>query len=200
LPSPPPGSRGALLLPSPLRTARKPFGLCRSSLSQGPLRDPVGQAPHLHDTGPGLTSATRRRPHQQASCRHLLCLPSQLFRRSRAKTPEGSQPVFAGGDLSRRLNPYPSHYGAAFASSLLLYPPSHRRPPRGGPTRPKPNTRVTKGKLRGRHFAEWAFCKVQGRYFAAHDTVVGFGPEKHELDLRPRFYRVVPSRNSSPRG
>ena len=41
-PPPPPGSRGALLLPSPLRTTRKPFGLCRSSLSQGSLRNPVG--------------------------------------------------------------------------------------------------------------------------------------------------------------
>ena len=133
-PPPPPGSRGALLLPSPLRTARKPFGLCRSSLSQGPSRDPVGRALHLHGTGPGLTSGIRRRPHQQRGCRHLLCLPSQLFRRSRAETPGGSQPAFAGGDLARRLNPYPSHYGAAFASSLLLYPPSHRRPPRGGPT------------------------------------------------------------------
>src|SRR6516165_3722589 len=39
-----PGSRGALLLPSPLRTTRKPFGLCRSSLSQGPLRSPVGRS------------------------------------------------------------------------------------------------------------------------------------------------------------
>ena len=115
-----------MLLPSPLRTARKPFGLCRSSLSQGPSRNPVGQAPHLHDTGLGLTSVTRRRPHQQASCRHLLCLPSQLFRRSRAETPEGSQPAFAEDDLARRLNPYPSHYGAAFACSLLLYPPPHR--------------------------------------------------------------------------
>src|SRR5271165_5240051 len=38
-----PGSRGALLLPSPLRTTRKPFGLCRSSLSQGPSRNPVGR-------------------------------------------------------------------------------------------------------------------------------------------------------------
>ena len=38
-----PGSRGALLLPSPLRTTRKPFGLCRSSLSQGPSRSPVGR-------------------------------------------------------------------------------------------------------------------------------------------------------------
>ena len=42
LPTQVPGSRGALLLPSPLRTTRKPFGLCRSSLSQGSLRNPVG--------------------------------------------------------------------------------------------------------------------------------------------------------------
>jgi hypothetical protein len=69
-----------------------------------------------------------------ASCRHLLCLLSQLVRRSRAETPEGSQPAFAEGDLARRLNPYPPDYGVAFASSLLLYPPSHRRPPYGGPT------------------------------------------------------------------
>ena len=93
-----------------------------------------GTVHHLHDTGLGLTSGTRRRPHQQASCRHLLCLPSQLFRRSRAETPEGSQPAFAWGDLARGLNPYPPDYRTAFASSLLLYPPSHRRPPCGGPT------------------------------------------------------------------
>ena len=52
-----------------------------------------GAAHHLHDTGLELTSVTRRRPHQQASCCHLLCLPSQLLRRSRAETPEGSQPA-----------------------------------------------------------------------------------------------------------
>ena len=87
------------------------------------LAEPGGaQVHHLHDTGLELTSGTRRRPHQQASCCHLLCLPSQLFRRSRAETPEGSQPAFAAGDLTRRLNPYPSGYGTAFASSLLLYP------------------------------------------------------------------------------
>src|SRR5208337_1405498 len=99
------------------------------------LAEPGGaQAHHLHDTGLELTSVTRRRPHQQASCCHLLCLPSQLLRRSRAETPEGSQPAFAWGDLARRLNPYPSDYAAAFASSLLLYPPSHQQPPCGGPT------------------------------------------------------------------
>src|SRR5271157_5815808 len=71
------------------------------------LAEPGGaQAHHLHDTGLKLTSVTRRRPHQQASCRHLLCLPSQLLRRSRAETPEGSQLAFAEGDLTRRLNPY----------------------------------------------------------------------------------------------
>ena len=124
---PRPGSRGALLLPSPLRTTRKPFGLCRSSLSQGPSRDPVGHSLHLHDTGLGPASVTRRRPHQQRGCRHLLCLLSQLFRRSRAETPEGSQPAFAWGDLAGGLNPYPPGYRTAFASSLILYPPSHRR-------------------------------------------------------------------------
>ena len=59
-----------------------------------------------------------------ASCRHLLCLPSQLFRRSRAETPEGSQPAFAWDDLAGGLNPYPLDYRAAFASSSS----STRRP------------------------------------------------------------------------
>ena len=98
------------------------------------LAEPGGaQVHHLHDTGLELTSGTRRRPHQQASCCHLLCLPSQLFRRSRAETPEGSRPAFAWSDLTRGLNPYPPCYRAAFASSLLLNPPSPR-PPYGGPT------------------------------------------------------------------
>jgi hypothetical protein len=128
------GSQGALLLPSPLTTTRKPFGFCRSSLSQGPLRTPVAQAHHRHDTGRELACVTRRRPHQQASCCHLLGLPSQLFRRSRAETPEGSQPALAWGDLAGGLKPYPPDYRTAFASSLVLYPPSHRQPPCGGPT------------------------------------------------------------------
>src|SRR6478672_11205488 len=94
-----------------------------------PLAGPGGaQAPRLHDTGLGPASVTRRRPHQQRGCRHLLCLPSQWFRRSRAETPEGSQPAFAWGHLARRLNPYPPDYRTAFAFSLILYPPSHRHP------------------------------------------------------------------------
>src|SRR5271165_6271771 len=94
-----------------------------------PLAEPGGaQAHHLHDTGLELTGVTRRRPHQQASCRHLLCLPSQLLRCSRAETPEGSQPAFAWGDLTGRLNPYPSGYWTAFASSPVLNPPSPRPP------------------------------------------------------------------------
>jgi hypothetical protein len=92
-----------------------------------PLAEPGGaQAHHLHDTGLELTGVTRRRPHQQASCCHLLCLPSQWLRRSRAETPEGSQPAFTEGDLVQGLNPYPSDYRTAFASSLVLYPPSLR--------------------------------------------------------------------------
>ena len=102
------------------------------------LAEPGGaQVHHLHDTGLELTSGTHRRPHQQASCCHLLCLPSQLFRRSRAETPEGSRPAFAWSDLTRGLNPYPLDYRAAFASSLILYPPFHQHPlrwayPKGG--------------------------------------------------------------------
>ena len=91
-----PGSRGALLLPSPLRTTRKPFGLCRSSLSQGPSRNPVGHAsppPARYWSGADARSTPEAAP--AVSCCHLLCLPSQLFRRSRAETPEGSQPAFA---------------------------------------------------------------------------------------------------------
>ena len=129
-----PGSQGALLLPSPLRTARKPFGLCRSSLSQGPSRDPVGvdAPPARYWSGADGRDTPETAP--AASCRHLLCLPSQLFRRSRAETPEGSQPAFAWDDLAGGLNPYPLDYRATFASSLILYPPSHRQPPCGGPT------------------------------------------------------------------
>src|SRR5271157_3976950 len=38
-----------------------------------PLAEPGGaQAHHLHDIGLELTGVTRRRPHQQASCRQLL--------------------------------------------------------------------------------------------------------------------------------
>src|SRR5262245_25212818 len=41
------------------------------------------------------------------------------------------------GDVARKHNPYPPRYRAAFACSLLLYPPSHRLPlrvafPEGG--------------------------------------------------------------------
>ena len=71
------------------------------------LAEPGGaQVHHLHDTGLELTSGTRRRPHQQASCCHLLCLPSScsdgLVRRHQREvgplsrgviSPEGSTPI-----------------------------------------------------------------------------------------------------------
>src|SRR5215468_11830781 len=75
------------------------------------------------------SGADQRNPPEAApaaSCCHLLCLPSQLVGRSRAETPEGSRPAFAWGDLAGGLNPDPFDYRAAFASSLVLYPPSHR--------------------------------------------------------------------------
>ena len=83
-------------------------------------------ADHTPKTTPkGKSSAWEVAP--AASCCHRLCLPSQWLRRSRAETPEGSQPAFAEGDLAGGLNPYPLDYRAAFASSLILYPPPHRR-------------------------------------------------------------------------
>ena len=44
---------------------------------------------------------------------------------SRRPTPEGSQHPFGLGPR-HRCGPYPLHYTAAFAFSLLFYPPSHR--------------------------------------------------------------------------
>src|SRR5258705_3741158 len=96
-----------------------------------PLAEPGGaQAsapPARYWSGADQRSTPEAAP--AVSCRHLLCLLSQLFRRSRAETPEGSQPAFAWGDLAGGLNPYPLDYRAAFASSLILYPPSYRQPP-----------------------------------------------------------------------
>src|SRR5271165_4130552 len=93
------------------------------------LAEPGGaQAHHLHDTGLDLTSVTRRRPHQQASCRHLLCLPSQLLRRSRAETPEGSQPA------SRRvISPEGSTLIRPITGRHSLPPSSSTRNPIGVP-------------------------------------------------------------------
>ena len=102
--------------------------------SPRPLAGPGGaSAPPTRD----WSGADERNPPEAApaaSCCPLLCLPSQLVGRSRAETPEGSRPAFAWGDLARGSNPYPSDYRTAFASSLIPYPPSHRRPPYGGPT------------------------------------------------------------------
>ena len=73
-------------------------------------------------------SAVGGRTSSADFCRHLLASLKWFARFSRDERPEGSQPAFAWGDLARRLNPYPTDYRAAFASSLILYPPSRRRP------------------------------------------------------------------------
>src|SRR5262249_9980504 len=92
--------------PHPPKNGAETFGLMRLKPLPRPLAGPGGaQALHLHDTGPGLTSGIRRRPHQQRGCRHLLCLPSQFLGRSGAEPPEGSRPAFAGGDLARGAHP-----------------------------------------------------------------------------------------------
>ena len=105
-----------------------------------PLSRPLAEPGGAHASAPparywsGADERNTLETAPAASCCHLLCLPSQLIRRSRAETPEGSQPALAWGDFTQGLNPYPPDYGAAFASSLILYPPPHRRPPCGGPT------------------------------------------------------------------
>ena len=47
---------------------------------------------------------------------------------SRAETPEGSQPTCAEDHVASWLDPYPPHDKAAFACSILLYPPAHQLP------------------------------------------------------------------------
>ena len=84
--------------------------------------------------GPGADTR-RGRPHQQHErLPSSACPLKRLTRCSRDERLEGSRPAFAWGDLARGLNPSPSDYGTAFASSLVPYPPPHRRPPYGGPT------------------------------------------------------------------
>ena len=150
-----PGKEVALPPPPPLRTTRECFHPCSSSLSNAPCgtrlplpqgcrvrtahRD-AGSAPrnpasgeNLHDTGLGPTHIMGGRT-SRLSLPSSACLLKRLTRFSRDESPEGSRPAFAWGDLARGLNPYPPDYRAAFAFSLILYPPPHRRPPCGGPT------------------------------------------------------------------
>ena len=70
---------------------------------------------------------------QAAPARVITTVPTflrRLLRRfadcSRPPTPEGSLPGFPWGDVAFRRNPYPTHYRAAFAFSLILYPQPHR--------------------------------------------------------------------------
>jgi hypothetical protein len=125
--------------PPPLRTAHESFPSCSSSLSNALRRTRVSQpaeaestftipAWYRHTEAGGRTSRANERLPSFA------CLLKRLARISRDERPEGSPPAFAWGDLARGLNPSPPDYRAAFASSLILYPPPHRRPPCGGPT------------------------------------------------------------------
>ena len=41
---------------------------------------------------------------------------------SRKDRPDGRQPAFAWDDIGFRLNPYPTHYRPAFASSIFPFP------------------------------------------------------------------------------
>jgi hypothetical protein len=57
---------------------------------------------------------------------HLQHLLYRFLRYSRAETPDGSLPACAEDHVASRLNPYPPHYKAAFACSILLYPQPYR--------------------------------------------------------------------------
>src|SRR3954447_10025571 len=89
---------------------------------------PIGLGAHLDVTTPVPVTEDRRGPHRRAlpPATDLLCPPSRLAVGSRPPTPGGSQPAFARGDVASRLNPCPTHYGPAFASSPVLYPPPCR--------------------------------------------------------------------------
>src|SRR5262249_28748008 len=56
-------------------------------------------------------------------CRHLLCLLSPFAKRSRKERPDGSLPACAWGTY-----PYPFHYRAAFAFSIVPYPHAYQLP------------------------------------------------------------------------
>jgi hypothetical protein len=117
------------------RSAAHRFDASGSSMKQRAARhavSPLGLEGHLHGTRAGPAPEMLRwwQPHQQGplrSRRHLcFAAQSRLAVLSRASTPEGSLPPFGRGAVARRLNPYPTHYRPAFASSLLLYPLPHR--------------------------------------------------------------------------
>ena len=148
LPTQASGKEVALPPPPPLRTTRECFHSCSSSLSNAPCgtRLPLPQGCRVRTAQPSLRGEPSRYRHG-ANTHHIMggrtrrlslpssaCLLKRLTRFSRDERPEGSQPAFAWGDLARGLNPYPPDYRAAFAFSLILYPPPHRRPPCGGPT------------------------------------------------------------------
>ncbi len=100
----PPGSRGALLLPSPPeRHVNLSVYAAQASLkvSRG-TRWGAGASPARYWSGADERYTPETAPAVKLPS-HLLCLPSQLLRRSRTQTPEGSQPAFAeGGRLGVR--------------------------------------------------------------------------------------------------
>ena len=74
----------------------------------------------------------RGKPHQPPCLSGQVCWPSsacllcRLVKRSRPERPDGRLLAFAPDHVALRLSPYLLHYRAAFAFSILLYPPSYR--------------------------------------------------------------------------
>ena len=133
--SAPPGSRAALPPPRPLRTVRESLPSHGSSLSNAPhggTRCDEETSSHLHGTHlqPTYSPLGLREAAPASSFLAVICSASCVGSPNSPvmRDPTEVCPLSRGVMLPLLgRNPYPSHYRAAFAFSVLLYP--LRRPP-----------------------------------------------------------------------
>src|SRR6266446_5417652 len=100
------------------------FGLHR-------LHHPCLEPPHLPVDGIPIDGVPCRGAvgectSQCRHCRHLPSLLERLAKVSGDERPDGRLRACAWGDIAPVLNPYPSHYRMAFASSILPLPHAYR--------------------------------------------------------------------------
>ena len=96
---------------------RATFTAHRSSISKGPLQNPVGRTtPTFTILFGGFDSRLIHYARLRLRSGHI----DRYF--SRDETPDGSLPAFA----EDYANPYLLHYKAAFAFSILVYPQPHQ--------------------------------------------------------------------------
>ena len=160
--------------PPPLRTVQAPFDAYGSSIGQRTYDGTRLPALALGTTCTLLSRSqqrNRRKPHQQERCApptflHCLLKSVCLTFHVRQHQREVCQ-LSPRGDVARGLNPYPTHYRSAFACSLLLYPPPHRRLLRGRlPSDNELSVGATTGLPRSAAVTVW----VRSRLFAGGAT------------------------------